>query len=573
MLNRKLECKQYWELPLLRESTEARGSAARQTLSETPISLSQAVSKESFLDRTVFRLSYREITKSNGLERAMVTVAAYLLSRPYRNGEAVCFYTPREVKELLSRWSGAAPRKQYIRLQDETAWTAVPRDVFFCTKRSAETAACEELQTVSFRTVRETKLCRPHVLYYFAAEEVCGLTDDRLLAIAANTETETTVFSAETDCEGCPHRDLCKDPAISEGFLTAYLDRMQLALDDAMQENILRMVQLCSALSHTQVSCEDAPIPAVSAAWLEACRDELRTIAADRIEAVLKQEGLKASLAKNLRAYADKIKTEQKMDNIRDFKNHQALLADFFPIETAYRCASAAKDAFEQKESVKAAKKEIQSRAADDMKPLFLAKLDEEEMNGTNAYKALSYEKAIAMALDAGAPARYYLAAKHISAADGMAADAAALLKLLSVCVEPCKTGSEAGHLDRILKMTAAYLLARGSRSRAYVPVNWTDISNWGLYQVRIETDAKLTHTYQYTQNDGTKKPIFFKTTSLHQEDKKGNVSFLYIDPDWIEACGWVCVEESDLAQYRDTLFFRDDGSGKSLVCCKPYDM
>ena len=181
------------------------------------------------------------------------------------------------------------------------------------------------------------------------------------------------------------------------------------------------------------------------------------------------------------------------------------------------------------------------------------------QFKGTNDYKRLSYEKAIANAYSARGPLkRYYLACT----------DAEWMKKLTR------KRGKKLihNHADRVLKLLAAYMLERSRKKRRdeelrFEPVNYSDVAFWAVSKTKI--DASLLK--QYCVNG---RPLFeCKSAS------SGNQAKIKPDWDWFNSCGWTLIEATDddhalddfLEKHPDAVYFRDNGGAVPLSMNQRY--
>jgi len=148
----------------------------------------------------------------------------------------------------------------------------------------------------------------------------------------------------------------------------------------------------------------------------------------------------------------------------------------------------------------------------------------------SNDLNATRYEKTIADALNRGPLKRYYLVGKESKTDENL----------------DCGTRKKEGkgyekRKNRVLKVTAAYLLAFGDREDGYKRLVNADIGNW----FDAGSDLNAANMYDIKYN---KEPLIEK----YDIDKKINFLILRLNKNWLEDGNWRIVEESELVEYDD---------------------
>ena len=181
------------------------------------------------------------------------------------------------------------------------------------------------------------------------------------------------------------------------------------------------------------------------------------------------------------------------------------------------------------------------------------------QSNGTNDYKKLSYEKAIANAYSARGPLkRYYLACTDSQWAQ-----------------EITRKGGKRlihDHADRVLKVLAAYMLERSRKTRnddelRYEPVNYTDIAFWAVSRSKL--DGSVLKQYMVSG-----RPLFDCISA-----SSGNQAKIKPDREWFNSCGWTLIDatyddkalEEFLSEHPDAVYFRDNGGAVPLSINQRY--
>ena len=128
-------------------------------------------------------------------------------------------------------------------------------------------------------------------------------------------------------------------------------------------------------------------------------------------------------------------------------------------------------------------------------------------------------------------------------------------------------------HWDRILKLTAAYLLAGGERDDGYRVVNETDLLNWtGPSPSGVDRMDRLGPFYYKGE------PLYEnrrEALGLGKSEGRANVAMLRLNEKWMRDCEWQIVEEHDLekilSEGREIHFWADLGSRYHLVEGRSY--
>jgi len=508
------------------------------------------------IDKTVFRLSYRHFHNNlNGLERAMVMTARSLLDKSM---------PVADVKNTLYELYGKNCRPQYV-LWENDQWKFY--DALKAEKKKGKKK--DDSGDENTREVTDSSDSSLFITYTFRKDQTADKTDEDLLSEMNKIEDkpagDVRANMEEADPVDKPAANGQK-VIISAGWAICYARAMQKALELEMWNHLLAIP------TEKRLPFLEDNIP--SAEWFDQQIADLfdKTAACvARLADTSPSEAAKEKL-KAYKAALDAKTSKVSLPDTRDLRQKKVLdyTKEVLICIRQFHHADAAKTALQQSQTMNKVLNMLSKRVYGDLQPLFTAEFTDFEMKENN-YKQLSYEKAIAMAYEAGALKRYYLVAakKDAAAFQTNEADIDKMFEQYGFTVKNVQNKTKDSALDVALKLTAAFLLSKGESSRFYTPVNWTDIANWGYRNIRFDRDTDLEKKYRRTVND-TDMPLFQRARS-ENEDKNGNVSYLWINPDWMEEFGWIVVEEQDIENYAGKLYFRDDGSGNKLVCCEKY--
>ena len=175
-----------------------------------------------------------------------------------------------------------------------------------------------------------------------------------------------------------------------------------------------------------------------------------------------------------------------------------------------------------------------------------------------SSIKGISFESVIADALYKGKLEQYYLLC------DSNPFDENLLMKLKGEKLKPLSKNNlekDKKERDRILKITAAYLLQKKDMQQEYVVFNKTDTSNW-LTELKQEFEDTALACYKLS---GTNEDIFnFNTIT--------SITKLKLHPEWRKHFKIIKACDIEKPENRGLIFYSDFGSSRYLQEGKRYD-
>ena len=177
----------------------------------------------------------------------------------------------------------------------------------------------------------------------------------------------------------------------------------------------------------------------------------------------------------------------------------------------------------------------------------------------SNSIKGISFESIIADALLKGKLERYYLMSDINPFMSGMIEKPKGeRYKMLPA--EP-RLEKDKNEKDRILKITAVYLLQKLGLEQEYVFFNKTDTSNW-LTELKQELDSKELQCYKLSR---IHEDVFLFNTIGN------NIIKLRLHPEWRKHFKIIKSSEIDKPENKGLIFYGDFGSSQFLQEGKCY--